>query len=140
MKTAVTIAVAVLLVAVAAFASQAPEVDAHLTTKTTAKQIGDAKGPLNVKFDIAITNRSDAPVTLKRVEVQTDDSSGIDISDGKKKADITIAPGATETIRLVAKSVASSNEAQTEPLELMVLLSFKGPGGGFIKAFSQSIE
>jgi hypothetical protein len=140
MKRQLSIAFAILLVALTAVATEAPLVDAHLTSLTTAKEIRDGSGPLNMKFQIAITNRSDAPVTVTRVEVRTDDTSGFSLSDGSRKVRLTIAPQATETIDLTARRIESKDTARSEALQVFVRVNFKGPNGGFIKEFSEFIQ
>jgi uncharacterized protein YdeI (BOF family) len=140
MKTKLSILFAVLLVAFAALAAEAPLIDAHISSDTTAQQIRDARGPVNLTFNIAVTNRSEAPVTLTRVEVRTDDTSNYAVRDGSKKLTTVIDPSATENITLVAKAVAPRDLLQAEPFRVSVHLTFKGPDGKFTKDYSQFIE
>lgn len=138
-KTPLSIAVAILLVAVAAMASDAPLIDAHLTTRTTARQILDARGPFSMSFRLAITNRSNDPVTLTRVEVRTDENSGFALADGVKNVHTVIAPGETETIWLSAKRLAPDGMQRTEALQVSVRTMFHARGGKFVKDFGQFI-
>jgi hypothetical protein len=140
MKKQLSIAFAVLLVALVAVASEAPLVDTHFTSLTTAKEIRDGSGPLDMKFQLTITNRSDVPVTVTRVEVRTDETSGFSLSAGSKKTRLTIAPQTTETIDLTARRLDSKDMARTEALQVLVRVNFKGPNGGFIKEFSEFIQ
>ena len=140
MKTRLTHILAMLLIVVAAAASDAPLVDVHLNTTTTAKQIRNARGPINIHFQIPITNRSDTPVTVTRVEVRTDDTSGFTLEDGSKKVHVTIAAQDAANIALNARSVAPSDTARTEELMVFVRLTFSGPNGSFVKEFGEFIQ
>jgi|GEM_PF-5479135 len=140
MKTKLSLILATLLIAAAAVATEAPMLDVHLITKTTARQIRSASGPIEIRFDIPITNRSDAPVTVTRVEVRTDDTAGFTLEDGSKKVHVTIAPQDAASIVLRARSIAPADVARTEPLMVFVRLTFTGPGGTFVKERGEFIQ
>ena len=140
MKTKISMFLVTLLVAVAAIASDAPLVDAHLRSLTSAARIRNGNNPVNMKFEVTVTNRSDVPVTLTRVEVRADDTAGISLSDGSKKVSRTIEPGATEIIPLRARGIETKNVARSEALQVSVKLTFDAPGGKFLKEFAEFIQ
>jgi len=123
----------------AAIASDAPLVSANLTTITTAQQILDSRDPLDVNFRISVSNRAERPITLTRVEVLTDDTSGFTLQGGSKEVKIGIPSQTVNEVDLTARSVAPDGLQRTEPLQVRVRLSFRDAKGQFMKEFSTFI-
>lgn len=140
MNKKVSIAVAVILMAAVAMASEAPLIDAHITSLTTAKEIREGRGPIDMTFNVTATNNSTEPVTMTRVSIRTDDTSGFTLRDGSMKVNMTIQPQGTANFDISARRVGSKALARSATLKISVDLSFKSANGKFVKSFSEFIQ
>ena len=131
----VTLALAALPLALAARASNAPLVDAHLVPLTSAKALHDEDGPLTMSFQLTLTNRSVDALTLTRVEVRADDTAGFVQTDGARDVHVGLAPSATEAVELTALGIAPEDFVNGHEVKVHVLLTFEGPNGAFLKEF-----
>jgi|SRR5712692_6075056 hypothetical protein len=71
------------------------------------------RGATDVSFRITITNRMTAPVTVKRLTLQSMGGGSFRLETSRRKFDKTIAPGAKESFKYWAPAVATDLTANT---------------------------
>jgi len=100
--------------------SSAPVVAQHVT------------GGISINLGVAVTNRADIPITLKRVNVQSVGTGGYNVPPNSRPFDKVIQPGSTEQVAFwvggnADPSVAGVNGA----VALRVITQFDSPKGAF---------
>lgn len=133
---------ALLFVALAACSSgglQTPAVTVHV------EQISQSElhfgGPVNVQFDVLVTNVSNAPLTLRRIELRTVGSGAYTLRNDSTPLNLTIAPGQTASRTITAAGWArGGNLSSEEPVTLRAIAYFDGPTGSFVRMVSQNIS
>jgi hypothetical protein len=76
MKHTIFLAFAILSVSVSAMAASTPDVQAHLAQTTLPGDMFYFRGPVNIQYQLTITNPSSEPLTLSRVNLSTQGPGG----------------------------------------------------------------
>lgn len=85
-----------------------------------------------VTFEVGIRNRSGEPITLERIQLQSNNSMSYDIQSRQEVRREVIQPGETKTVSVFANAfVARARTAQSEPITLRVTALFNSPVGRF---------
>jgi len=89
-------------------------------------------GGVPVNFGIAVTNRADIPVTLKRINISSLGSGGYNVPNNSRPFDKVIQPGATEEVSFWAGANADPSVAGVNgAVALRVIAQFDSAKGAF---------
>ena len=99
------------------------------------------RGATDVSFRITITNRLSAPVTVKRLTLQSMSGSSFRLETSSRKFDKTIAPGAKESFKYWAPAVATDLTANTRlPLVVRTTVDAVTDGTRIREVFSRRLN
>jgi len=134
-------AVLLLLVCVPAQAAS-PKVDISLAQiGTPAHDLFYMSGPINVQYALTVRNPTNAPYTLKRLELETISPGAYALRTGSQTVKHPIPPGDT-TIKLSTWGRARGGYLRAEePVTIRGIAHFEGPKGQkFTKIFTQTLS
>jgi hypothetical protein len=139
----IKIAVAVLFVGLLGFASssrgaEAPKLDIQLRQASMPGDVFYFRGPVNLQYQLAITNPSNEPVTLRRIDLSTLGPGAYSLRTGATPITRTIPPNGTVAINLSAWGRSSGGFLRSEePVTIHGIAYFDSPGHkSFIKQFT----
>ena|SRR5207253_7336747 len=99
------------------------------------------RGATDVSFRITITNRMTAPLTVKRLTLQSTAGSSFRLETSSRKFDKTIAPAAKESFKYWAPAVASDLTANTRvPLVVRTTVDAVTEGTRIREVFSRRLN
>lgn len=85
-----------------------------------------------VSIDVQVTNRADVPLVVREVEVSSPGMTQYTIERGRKLFNVTVPPGETKTVGLVATAVARQTQTPTsEPLIVRAFVRLEAGGKSF---------
>ena len=97
-------------------------------------------GPINLQYDILVTNSSDQPLTLRRIELRTVGAGAYSLRNDSTPVNLAIPPGGTVSKMINAWGYArGGNLAAEEPVTLRAIAYFDGPTGSFVRMVSENI-
>jgi len=139
------IAVAVLFVGLLGFASNsrgadAPKLDVQLRQISMPSDMFYFRGPVNLQYQLTITNPTNAPVTLRRIDLSTMGPGAYTLHTGATPITRVIPPNGTTTSTLSAWGRASGGYLRSEePVTVRGVAYFDSPGHkSFIKQFTET--
>ena len=89
-------------------------------------------GGVPVNFGIALTNRADVPITLKRINISSLGTGGYNVPNNSRPFDKVIQPGTTEQVSFWAGANADPSVAGVNgAVALRVIAQFESPKGAF---------
>jgi hypothetical protein len=139
------IAVAVFFIGLLGFASRssgadAPKLDIQLKQVSMPSDVFYFRGPVNIQYQLTVTNPTNEPVTLRRIDLSTIGPGAYSLHTGATPITRTIPPNSTATINLSAWGHASGGFIRSsEPVTLRGLAYFDSPGHkSFIKQFTET--
>lgn len=116
-----------------------PVVAIHLEQRSQSDVLHFA-GPVNLQYDLGVTNSSDQPLTLRRVELRTLGSGAYTLRNESTSVNLSIPPGASVSRTISAWGYARGGDlAAQEPVTLRATAYFDGPGGSFVRMVSENI-
>ena len=135
-------AVILLLLAACATGAQddpnAPNVVLHLAQYESAPNAYLYGGLVNVRYALSITNRTNDPVTLMRIEIRTVSSGAYTLRPTSTPINIDVAPGQERTIPLSLWGNARGGTlAAQEPVTIRATAYMKGRTGAFVRLFTE---
>ena len=110
----------------------APNVVLHLAQYESAPNAYLYGGPVNVRYDLSIANRTKDPITLNRIEIRTVSSGAYTIRPTSTPLNIDLSPGQEKTVPLslwASAVLASSGNVATPMLTRMLNSSGSLPLG-----------
>ena len=132
---------AILMVAISAMAASTPAVQAHLVQTTLPSDMVFFRGPINVQYQLTITNPTSQPLTLSRLSLSTQGPGGYRLHTGDAVVKTVVPANGTATINLSAWATARGGFIRsTEPVEMHGQLWLAPPNGKtFVTQFLQYI-
>jgi hypothetical protein len=111
-----------------------PEVEIVLGQVALRSDILFFRGPVPLDFVLTVRNRSDVPVTLRRVELRTQGRGAYSLRAEAPNLRRTIAPGAEESIQLSTWGRSRGGFlSPNEPVTLLGIARFESPSGPFTR-------
>ena len=142
-----SIFVALLLVAGCASSSSdaqnalADKVQVQLGQYATNNNLYYFAGPINIQYQLAITNNTAETITLRRLQLRTVSPGAYALSTPTSMITATVAPGKTTTVNLSAWGRSSGSYLRAEePVTIQGTAYFDSPRGGFVKIFNQMLS
>jgi len=144
MKSVVSaLAVSVLLAACASSnsSSSGPNVTVQLEQLNSTSDIFYFRGPVNIQYRVAITNPTNQPLTLTRLDLQTLGPGAYSLRTNSTPMNLKVAPNATTAYQISVWGYARGGYlAQGEPVTIRGTAYFKGQSGSFVRLFTQNIS
>lgn len=134
-------AVVLLLAGCGSGASQStgPNVTVHLRQINTPHDIFYFAGPVNIQFALEVTNPTNEPVTLQRLELETIGPGAYYLRTGSTPINLTVKPNSTATTTLSAWGRSRGGYlTSTEPVTLRAVAYFSAPSGQFVKVIQEN--
>jgi hypothetical protein len=140
MKKVVLFAVIVLTACASQPATNRPEVGIHLEQVNTPPDIFYFAGPLNLQYQISVTNLTDQPITLKRLELRTVGPGAYRLRSASTPMNVSIPPKGSKTVTISAWGYSNGGYlTATEPVTLNGIGYFDSPSGPFVRIFNENI-
>lgn len=98
------------------------------------------RGDVDVSFRITITNRSEAPITVKRLTLQSMGGDTYRLETSSRKYDKTIAPMARESFKFWAPAVATEATATRAPLVVRTTVELQADGTRLREVFNRRVN
>jgi hypothetical protein len=141
MKQASFLTLAILTIAVSSAAASTPPVQARLVQTTTSGGTFFFRGPVNVQYQLTVTNPGNQPLTLSRLNLSTVGPGGYRLHTGSAVVKTVVPANGSVTLNLSAWATARGGPiASTQPVEMHGTLWLSPPKGkAFVKNFLQYI-
>jgi hypothetical protein len=97
-----------------AWGASEPKLDIHLEQLTNPGDMFYFRGPINIQYRMSISNPTDQPVTLKRLELSSLGPGSYSIRTGSSPVTRTIPPRGTTTLTLSAWGRAAGGYLRSE--------------------------
>jgi hypothetical protein len=100
---------------------------------TGPSELGFPSGPVNLQYEVAIANRADGPITLRRIEVQSFGGGAYRIPRANFTYSNTIVAGETAQVQFWVRGLAKGGRSvrADEPVTLRLVGYFDSPAGAF---------
>jgi|SRR5581483_5448535 len=120
--------------------SSAPPVALKLTEVNTSSNVFYFSGPVDLQYQLAITNPTPEPMTLTRLDLRTTGPGAYFLRTAATPMNLTIAPNTTSTYTLSVWGHARGGFiASTEPVLIRGIAYIKSPSGSFTKLFTENV-
>jgi hypothetical protein len=91
-----------------------------------------SQGTTPVSIDVEITNRANAPLVIREVEIASPDSAQYSIARARRLINETVAPGETKKVTVTSTAVAENLGVPVgEPLSVRAFVRFEANGKSF---------
>jgi hypothetical protein len=121
--------------------SSGPEVAIHLTQTNTPNDIFYFAGPVAIQYQVAITNPTNQPLTLQRLDLQTLGPGAYSLRTAPTPMNVTVPPNGTSVFNISVWGRAHGGYLRsTEPVTIRGTAYFKGPTGSFVRIFSENLS
>ena len=118
-----------------------PAVAVQLEQLNSSNDIFYFRGPVNIQYRVAITNPTNQPLTLTRLDLQTIGSGAYSLRTNSTPMNLQVAPNATSAYTISVWGFSRGGYlASSEPVTIRGTAYFKGPSGSFIRLFNQNIS
>ncbi len=143
MKSVLCAAVTLVLLSGCASSSQSsgPNLTLHLTPVNSPADIFYFAGPINVQYQLSVTNPTSEPLTLSRLELRTIGPGAYSIRTQASPMNLKIPPNATATYTISVWGYARGGYlAAEEPVSLQGTAFFQGSSSrSFVRIFNETI-
>ena len=97
-------------------------------------------GPVNIQYQLGITNNTGVPITLRRLQLRTISPGAYALRTPTSTMTANVAPGQSTVVNLSAWGRTSGNELSAqEPVSIQGTAYFDSPQGSFVKVFTTLI-
>jgi len=118
----------------------APNITFHLEQYESPANAYTFNGALNLAFALSVTNTTNQPVKINRVEIQTIGSGAFTIRRTSIPINMDLGPGEARSLPISAWGYARGGHiASTEPVTIRGTAYLTGPKGAFLRLFSEYI-
>lgn len=143
MRSTALVVLSILFVACGTTASRsdAPPVAVQITPLNQNADIFYFRGPVNLQFRVTVTNPTDEPLTLRRLDMRTEGPGAYVLRANGTPMRVTIAPKSTAsvTVSVWGRSLGGYLR-QNEPVTLQTSAFFDSPRGSFVKLGNNIIQ
>jgi hypothetical protein len=118
----------------------APNITLHLSPYQDALNDYRFSGPVNIQFALSMTNTSNQPVTLDRIEIRTVGSGAYTIRPTTTSINVNLGPGESRSMPISVWGYARGGQmSSTEPVTLRGTAYLRGPAGPFVRLVTEYI-
>lgn len=142
MKSALSVfALSLLLAGCASSKQSGPNVTVQLAQLNSSSNVFYFAGPVNIEYQLAITNPTNQPLTLTRLDLQTIGSGAYFLRNSGTPMNLKVAPNATTSYTISVWGQSRGGYlASGEPVTIRGTAFFQGPSGSFVRLFNQNIS
>ena len=143
MKRAVSALAVGFLLAACASSSQSggPNVTVQLAQVNAVSNVFYFRGPINLQYQVAITNPTSQPLTLTRLDLQTIGPGAYSLRANGTPMNLKVAPNATSTYTISVWGFSQGGYlASTTPVTIRGTAYFQGASGSFVRLFNENIS
>jgi hypothetical protein len=120
--------------------SSGPDVTIHLAQINSASDVFYFAGPVNVQYQLTVSNPTSQPLTLQRLDLSTIGPGAYSLRANSTPMNLKIAPNGTSTFRIAVWGYARGGYiASSEPVSLRGVAYFQSPSNSFVKLFNENI-
>lgn len=117
-----------------------PPVTVHLTPLDTVSDLFYFPGPIGLRYGITVSNPTNEPVTLRRLDLNTVGTGAYFLRSGSTPMNVKVAPNSSATFSISTWGRARGGYlSASEPVTIQGRAYFDGPNGPFVKLFQQNI-
>jgi hypothetical protein len=139
MKTTVFLISILFATACATQQSSGPPVTVQLAQVGSSANVFYFPGPVNVQYQVSVTNPTDQEITLQRLDLRTEGTGAYYLNTAGSPMNVRIAPKSNATFTVSAWGRSRGGYiASTEPVTLFATAYFNGPAGSFMKLVHQN--
>jgi hypothetical protein len=119
-----------------------PKIDVHLEQLTSTDDMFYFRGPINIQYRLTVSNPTDQPVTLRRLELSTLGPGSYSLHTGTSPVTRTIAPHGTTSLTLSAWGRSSGGYLRSqEPVNIRGVAYFEDASRhSFVKQFLENFR
>ena len=136
--------VAALLLAAACSSSpqnEGPPIGVDLALLNTPSTILYFAGPVNLQFEVTLTNPTDDTVTLRRLDLRTIGGGSFFMRASGTPFHVTVKPHGSTSVTMSAWGASRGGMlAEDEPIELQGTAYFDGPQGAFVRLINARLS
>jgi hypothetical protein len=136
--------IALLLFAAACSSSpknEGPPIGVDLALINTPSNLLYFAGPVNVQFEVTLTNPTDQTVTLRRLDLRTLGGGSFFLRATGTPFHVAVKPHGSTTATMSAwGSSRGGMLAEDEPIQLQGTAYFDGPNGSFVRLFNTRLS
>ena len=119
--------------------STAPDVSVRIEQLTTFSDLRFA-GPINVEYRVAVSNATDAPVTLVRLELRTVGPAAYVLREPAMPLRLAVPAKSSASAVVTARGAALGGNAQSkEPPTVRATAYFDGAAGAFTRTVNATV-
>lgn len=120
--------------------SSGPPVTLRLEQVNASSNVFYFSGPVNLEYQLAVTNPTNEPLTLARLDLQTIGPGAYFLRTAATPMNLVIAPNTTSTYMLSVWGRARGGFIRsTEPVTIRGIAYLKGPSGSFTRMFTENV-
>jgi hypothetical protein len=142
MKTAVVFLSALLVVACASSKQPSgPEVAVRMAQTNASNDVFYFAGPVSIQYQLAITNPTNQPLTLERLDLQTIGPGAYSLRTAATPMNLKIPPNGTSVFNIAVWGRSRGGYlTATEPVTVRGTAYFRGPSGTFVRIFTENLS
>jgi hypothetical protein len=125
-----------------AWGANEPKIDVHLEQLTSTDDMFYFRGPINIQYRLTVSNPTDQPVTLRRLELSTLGPGSYSLHTGTSPVTRSIAPHGTTSLTLSAWGRSSGGYLRSqEPVSIRGVAYFEdATRHSFVKQFIENFR
>jgi hypothetical protein len=121
--------------------NDAPPIGVDLALANTPTNILYFAGPVNLQFAVTLTNPTDMPVTLRRLDLRTLGGSSFYMRATGTPFHVEVKPHANTTVTMSAWGNSRGGMlAEDEPIQLQATAYFDSPKGPFVRLLNAVVS
>jgi hypothetical protein len=121
--------------------NQSPPIGVELALVDSPGSVLYFPGPVNLRFEVTLTNPTDEPVTLRRLDLRTIGGSSLFLRATGTPFNVEVKPhGSTSVTTSVWANSRGGMLAQDEPISLQATAYFDGPKGPFVRLVAANLS
>jgi hypothetical protein len=129
-----------LFVVLGCASANTPPIGISLEQVNTTPDMYYFAGPVNIQYQLSITNPTNETYRLRRLDLRTISPGAYSLRTPVSLMNVTIPPGKTVTVNLSAWGRSSGSYLHAEePVTIQGTAHFEGPNGNFVKIFQQML-
>ena len=91
-------------------------------------------GPVNLQFQVTLTNPTDTAVTLRRLDLRSVGSASLSLRTTSTPANVEVKPHASASVTVSVWAYSRGGMlAESEPISLQTTAYFESPHGPFVR-------
>jgi len=121
--------------------NEGPQIGVDLALVNTSSSILYFAGPVNLQFEVTLTNPTDQTVTLRRLDLRTLGGGSFFMRATGTPFHVTVPPHGSKSVTMAAWGNSRGGMiAEDEPIQLQGTAYFDAPNGAFVRLFNTRLS